>query len=160
MEALGIDLKLIIAQVVNFGIVLFLLQRFLYKPIISMLDERKEKIARGLEDSEKAKETLTKSEETAGKAREKAYAEAKEFSSEAEREAGEKAIVIINKANEQAEKILEKANEEAAGAKEKALLEAKREINNVVILALDKIIGEELNKDQKEKLTAKAIKEL
>ena len=73
MEALGIDLKLLIAQVVNFGILLFVLSKFLYKPVVTMLEERQKKAEQTIKDSDKATKTLIKSEDDADKVREQAY---------------------------------------------------------------------------------------
>jgi F0F1-type ATP synthase membrane subunit b/b' len=69
-------------------------------------------------------------------------------------------MASIKKANDQADKIVKNANDEASLAKERALKEAKKELSNVVIMALDKIVGEELDTSSKAKLTEQAIKEL
>lgn len=55
MEALGIELPLLLTQILNFIIVLFVLNRFLYKPILRVLEERRQKIEEGLAWSEKAR---------------------------------------------------------------------------------------------------------
>lgn len=160
MEALGIDLKLIIAQIVNFLILFIILSKFLYKPIVKMLDDRQKKIERGISDSEAAEKCLGEAGKKAEKIREDAFLEADKIIKAAKKDYDEKALVIIKKANEQAEKIVGRANEEAALAKERALKEAKKELSSVVVMALDKIIENELSPEQKTKLTEKAIKEL
>src|SRR3989337_2314560 len=63
MESLGIDLKLIIIQIINFGLLLFLLTKFLYKPILRILDERKNKIEESLANAQKIAEEKVKLEE-------------------------------------------------------------------------------------------------
>ena len=63
MESLGIDLKLIIIQIINFGLLLFLLTKFLYKPILRLLDERKKKIEESLANAQKIAEEKVKLEE-------------------------------------------------------------------------------------------------
>lgn len=160
MEALGIDVKILIAQIVNFLIVLFLLKKFLYGPILNMLDERKTKIDQGLKDSEKAKEMLNNVEIETDKKNEKAFQDAKLLVENAKKEAAEKSAEIIKKANADADEIMRKAQVEANEAKEKALMSAKGEIGSLVALALDKITGTGLDNSQKDKLTAKAIEEL
>lgn len=160
MEALGIDLKLLLAQIVNFTILFVVLSKFLYKPITKMLDDREKKIGKGLKDSEEAAECLGEAKSEADKIKDKAYKEADKIIVEAKKEADEKAVALVKKANDQADKILKNANEEASLAKERALKEAKKELSNVVVMALDKIVGEELDNSAKEKLTAQAIKEL
>lgn len=160
MEALGIDPKILLAQIINFSILLFLLKKFLYGPIIKMLDDRKEKIEQGLKDSEKAKEMLENVETETVMKNEKAFIDAKEIVESAKKEASEKAAEIIKKANHDADEMIKKAQAEAGSAKEKALSAAKGEIGSLVALALDKITGNGLDKLQKDKLTANAIEEL
>ena len=58
LSNLGINGKLLLAQIVNFFILLYILKRFAYKPILKVLDDRKEKIEKGLRDAENAKDKL------------------------------------------------------------------------------------------------------
>ncbi len=160
MEALGIDLKLLLAQIVNFTILFVVLSKFLYKPITKMLDDREEKICKGLNDSNEASKSLECAKEAADKVRDKAYKAADKLITNAKKEAGEKAAAIVKKANEQADKILKNANGEASLAKERALKEAKKELSSVVVMALDKIVSTEIDASTKDRLTQKAIREL
>lgn len=160
MEALGIDWRLLIAQVVNFLILLILLTKFLYKPIVKMLDNRSNKIESGLKAAEKSQKDLAKADVDAEKIREKAYKEANEILVGAKSEAGEEAKKIVSKAEAQAEEIRKYAAEEALSSKDKAMRDAKGELSNLVTLALGKIIGEQLDETEKKKMTEKAIKDL
>lgn len=160
MEALGIDLKLLLAQIVNFTILFVILSKLLYKPITKMLGEREEKIGKGLKDSDEATKLLEGTKEAAEKIRDKAYKAADKVITDAKKEAVDQAAVIIKKAHDQADKIVKNANEEAGLAKDRALKEAKKELSNVIVMALDKIVGEELDSKMKDSLTAKAIEEL
>ena len=58
IDALGLDIKILIAQFVNFGILLFVLGWFFYKPILKFLDERSEKIKSGVLKFEEAERKL------------------------------------------------------------------------------------------------------
>jgi len=160
MEALGIDWKLLIAQVVNFLILIILLTKFLYKPIVKMLDDRSEKIAGGLAAAEKSQQDLKKADVDAEKIREKAFKEANEILANAKTEAGDEAKKIVTKAETQAEEIRKYAAEEALQSKDKSLQDAKGELSNLVTLALGKIIGEQLDEAEKKKMTGKAIKDM
>ena len=160
MEALGIDWKLLIAQIVNFLILLILLSKFLYKPIVKMLDNRSDKIEAGLKAAEKSQQDLKKADVESEKIREKAYKEANEILAGAKTEASEEAKKIVVKAEAQAEEIRKYAAEEALSSKDKAMKDAKGELSNLVTLALGKIIGEQISESDKEKMTEKAIKDL
>ncbi len=160
MEALGIDLKLLIAQIVNFGILFFLLSKFAYKPIVKMIEDRQQKVEQGLKDAETAGKSRSEAEIDAEKIREQAYKDANDILKNAKDAANLEAGEIVKKASEQADRIMKTAKEEAATSKSKVLTEAKSEISSLIITALDKIVGKEIDSVQKEKLTAKAIKEL
>jgi F-type H+-transporting ATPase subunit b len=160
MEALGIDLKLLIAQAINFLIVMFLLWKFAYNPILKIFSERKEKIEKGIKDSEAAEKRLKTADIEAEKIQEKAYGDANEILKNAKAAATAEASELVKKASEQADRILKAARDEAASLKDKTLKEAKKEISDVVVIALDKIVGTELTDEQKDKLTSKAIADL
>lgn len=160
MQEFAINYKALIAQIINFLVLLFLLSKFAYKPVISMLQDRKERISRGLKDAEEANKTLLNAEAESDAKKEKAYHEANLLIENAKKEAQEKSLTLLNKANEQADLIIKKAEEEASQAKTKAMIEAKKEIGGLVTLALDKIVGDELDESQKNNLTKKAVEKL
>lgn len=160
LSALGIDWKLLLAQIINFLILLVLLTKFLYKPIVKMLDDRSKKIADGLAAAEKSEKDLTAAEEKSEKIQEKAYSDANEIIAQAKKEADEEAKKIVAKAETQAEEIRKYAALEALQSKDKAMRDAKSELSNLVTLALGKIIGEQIDEAEKKKLTEKAIREL
>lgn len=160
MEALGIDLKLLIAQIVNFLVLFVLLSKFLYKPITKLLSERQEKIAEGIANAEKAAKALNNAEKESEKIREKAYKEADEILKSAKDEANKEAAEIVKKASNQAQRTLDAISKEKASFKDQTLLEVKKETSDVIILALDKIVGGELTEAQKKEVTAKVLKEM
>jgi len=159
LASLGIDWKLLIAQAVNFLILLFILKILLYKPIIKLLDERKTKIEKGLADAEKSTKNLEKAELDAEKIREKAYKESNEILENAKSEANDEAKTIVKKAEKQADEIRKHATTESLVAKDKALKEAKNQISEVVLAALSKTIHE-IEPEQKKELSKKAMGEI
>ena len=62
LTKLGIDLKLLVAQIVNFLILLLVLYKFAYGPIVAMLEKRQKKIEKGLKEAEEAHKKLEESE--------------------------------------------------------------------------------------------------
>lgn len=160
MESLGIDLKLIIAQLINFGILFFLLSKFAYKPIMNMLDERQKKIEQGLADAEASAKKLADVEAETAKLMEKTSKEADQIMNNAKAAAKVEAAELIKKATDQAERTTKNAESEAKSAKDNVISEARKELSGVIVMALDKIVGKELSEDQKKSLTTKAITEL
>ena len=98
----GVDWQLLLAQVINFAILVFLLQRFAYKPVMNMLAERRRKIAEGLSASEESKRKL---------------AEASEMQKQILLRAEEEALGVVNAAEDVAEK---RGEEMIAAAEAKA----------------------------------------
>jgi F-type H+-transporting ATPase subunit b len=125
-----------------------------------MLDERKNKVETGIKDAESAKSNLEKAEADAEKIRKEARADATEILKNAHAQATTETAVTVKKANDQVDRLIENAKSEAENMKKKALIEAKGEITGLIGLALDKVISDELSKDQKEKLTKSALAEL
>lgn len=160
MEEFAINIKGLLAQIINFGIILFLLSRFAYQPILAMLENRRKTIEDGLKNSEEAKTRLSKAEEEAAAIREKAFSEAKQITQSAKEDAGKEAMAIIAKAESQAANLVKTAEDEAIMLKNRALGSAKSEIAHLVMLAVEKIVGEKLNREVKEELTVSAVKEL
>lgn len=132
----GIDPILLGAQIVNFLIVLFILRRFLYKPILSTLQKRRESIKQGLEASEQARLRLEKVIEKEKQILNSANKSAKEMISDAKKEATD----LIQKAQFEAKIQAERITGEA---KLQITLEAKetekRLANNISKLAMELI---------------------
>ncbi|MFA5927452.1 MAG: F0F1 ATP synthase subunit B [Patescibacteria group bacterium] len=160
MEEFAVNIKGLLAQIINFGIILFLLSKFAYKPILAMMENRSRTIEEGLKNSEEAKTRLEKAAQESEKIREKAYTEAKQITSETKEAAAKEAAAIVTKAETQASNILKAAENEATTMKTKALSGAKTEIAHLVMLAVEKIVGDKLNLETKEELTVSAVKEL
>jgi F-type H+-transporting ATPase subunit b len=66
-KVFGIDWRLFIIQAINFGLVVFLLSKFLYKPILNVIEERRKIITKGLDDAKLAEQNLQNSMEQARK---------------------------------------------------------------------------------------------
>lgn len=140
MEALGIRPSLLITQIVNFAILLFLLQRFLYRPALNMLQERRERIREGLAEAERvraeAEEQRKEYEEELAQQRQesqKRIQQAMQASEEAREE-------IIAEARKEAERIKEQAREEIEYERRQALEQLRTEVADLSILAAQKIL--------------------
>ena len=145
MEALGINLGYFLVQLTNFAIIFVVLRVWAYKPIVKVLEERRERIAKGLEDARIASE-----------ARENAETEAEKLLSDARTAAATEAREVTSRAEEQAKEIRAAAEAEAGKAREKALedVEAERirvlsdvrgQVAALSIAAAQKLIGENLD---------------
>lgn len=160
LDSLGIDWKLFIAQVVNFLILLFILSKLLYKPLLKLFDERSKKIEQGLKDAEISSKNLEQAEKEAEKIRQNAYKEANELLANSKKEAEEQTKAIIADAHKEAEKIIKRGSEEVINMKNNLVKETRAQISDLLTLSLDKITSKKLDVKTRDKLTKEAIKEL
>ena len=156
---LGIDWRLLAAQLINFLILLFVLRRFAYKPILKLLDERRQKIADGLANAQKAKSNL----EEAEKERQEIIATAKKGAAEiislAEAAAQKNREETLKEAKTGVEKIVAEARKQIESEKSKMIGEIKSEISGLVMLAAEKTASIKLDDKKDKELIEKIIKE-
>lgn len=156
----GIQPILLLAQIVNFAILLFILNKLIYKPILKILEERKERIKNSeklAEEIEKRFALLTKEQE---KILNQAKAEANKIISEAKSEAQLLSEQIKEEAKETAEIIMKRNHQLIESEKQKMVKEAKRDIVDLAILITEKVLSENLTAKDKQKITAKIVKEI
>ena len=142
IHAFGLDVKLIIIQVFNFGILMLLLTYFLYKPVLKMLSDREEKIAKGIEDAEGAAKALAEAETEKQGILTNANKEAEAVVERAKSYADEKAAGIAAAADEKAAGIVSAAEQKAEEIKHKAHKESESEIAQLAVLAAEKVLRE------------------
>jgi len=145
MEALGINLGYLIVQILNFAILFVVLRAWVYKPIVGMLEKRRQAIEQGLEDAKVAAEARANAE----KAAEDLLAEARKEASQLVRAATERAEQAAAEVKAQAEHEAEEARKgalaEGENLKEQALGELRGQVAALAIAAAQKIIGETLD---------------
>ena len=145
MEALGVNLPGLLFQAINFLLLLFILQKFLYKPILNALKSRQEKIQKGLEEAERASKRLAEAEAEAERILAEAKAKAQEIISQATQEGNRIREEIIVQAKAEASRILERARMEAERERELAMAELRRQAIDLAVLTARKIVGQALD---------------
>jgi len=138
--AFGINWKLLLVQSFNFGILLVALWYFLYRPVLKLIDERREKIAEGVRTAEAASKRLEEARGEGEKLVGNASREAESIVASARSRAEEKASEIAQNADARAQAILADASARAEEAKRQALKESEREIARAAMLAAEKIL--------------------
>ncbi|MFQ5594086.1 MAG: F0F1 ATP synthase subunit B [Anaerolineae bacterium] len=140
MEKLGINVGILITQVLNFAILLFLLHRFLYKPILNMLSERRERIREGLAEAERvraeAEEQRKQYEQELAQERQESQARIQKAMKASEEARGE----IIAEARKEAEQIKARAREEIEYERRQALEQLRTQVADLSILAAKRIL--------------------
>jgi F-type H+-transporting ATPase subunit b len=140
LDAFGIDWKLLLAQLVNFGVLLAILTYVLYKPVMRTLDERRAKIAQGVEDAERAAEAAAQADEEAAKVVKGAEQEAEGIVSSARDLAGTEKARIVKEAEARAAQVEADADARAAETAAKALRDSEKEVARLAVLAAEKVL--------------------
>lgn len=140
LSVFGVDWHLLIAQVVNFSIVLAALWYFLYTPVFKVLTERKNLIAKGIEDAARANEMLAGADGEAAKRIAAANAESEKMVSAARAAAQAEKVRLLKEAEERAATVAKDAEMRAQAELEKARRESEQEIARLAILAAEKVL--------------------
>ena len=152
MAQLGINLGLLILQVLNFTIVLILLYKWAYTPIMKMLAKRRDTIAQGLEDARIAAEARANAEAEARQVIAKAQSEAAERVREATQRAEVVALDVKADAEGEAAKIREEALSDAGLERERLLGDLRGQVAALAMAAAQKLIGEALDEKRQRSL--------
>ena len=159
-EKFGVDLPTLIAQMVNFCIVAFVIYKFAIKPIAATLDERQQKIADGLQYAEEMKVQLAAAErERAEKIKEAAVA-AQDILAESREQSKEMIEQKTQEAAAQAEAIIRKASEATELERQKMLSDVRQEVARLVVATSATVLSRDLSDLEKQKFSNSAAKEL
>jgi F-type H+-transporting ATPase subunit b len=159
-ETFGFDTKIFLSQVISFIIVALVLRRFAYKPILAVLEERRQRIAEGLLNAEKIKQQLAEAEQRHAEILAKANAQAQKMIDDARESASHVAERKQQEAVAAAEQIMAKAREASAIEHEKTMTDLKRELGRLVVDTTAKVTGKVLTSDDQRRLQEEASRQL
>jgi F-type H+-transporting ATPase subunit b len=140
LSTFGIDWHLLLAQAINFGVLAALLTWLLYKPVLKVVRERQELIAKGVEDAERAGQMLVGADSVAAERVARADTEAGEIVARARQTAAAESATAIEEARARALRLEEDARARAAEEAARALRESEREVARLAILAAEKVL--------------------
>lgn len=158
IDKLGIDLKLLIAQIINFAILFIVLKMLIYKPILKLLDKRKKMIEKNCEDTKNIEERLTQLEEEKDKILSGASKEAMKIVEDAKKKSSEDHDAALVNAKKEISALAERYRAQLKIDKDQMLREVKMEIADLIVISCEKILQKEFSKDDQERLE-KVIKE-
>jgi F-type H+-transporting ATPase subunit b len=138
LSTFGIDWRLLLIQAVNFGLLLIALWYFLYAPLSRMLEERRQKVAKGVEDAHAAAATLAEIEGSRKEVLASAGKEADGILAEARAAALKKERDILEAGEANANALVKEASVRADELKARAIEESKREVAKLIVLGIEK----------------------
>lgn len=159
-DTFGWNLWLFLSQVLSFMIVAVLLRQFAYKPVLAVLQQRREQIAQAQLNAEKIKQQLAEAEQRYQEILAKGNGEAQKMIDEARASAGVIAERKQQEAITAAEQILAKAREASALEHERTMSQLKRELGRLVIDTTAKVTGKVLTPDDQRRLQEEASRQV
>jgi F-type H+-transporting ATPase subunit b len=154
---LGLNYKLFLAQLVNFGLIVLVIWKFVYGPLVKAMDERTAKIDQGLKDASEAKTMV----ESASSERDKVITEsrlkAKEIIEAAEIDAKKRRDEMISGAKSEVERVVNEGKQRLREEQSVMVEDAKKQVAELVLLATEKVIGEKIDESKDAVLVRKAL---
>jgi F-type H+-transporting ATPase subunit b len=159
-EAFGVDLPKLAFQIINFLLLLYLLNRFLFKRAFAYLDERQARISKGLEDAEAAARDreLARAEREA--ALDEARKEAQAMIARATKIADDSRAEILAEAKAQAEKVTTRATEEINAEKDRAMAELRATVADLALEAASRLVRSEMDSKTQRRLVEEFLTEV
>lgn len=156
----GVDWPHLVAQIISFSIVCFLLHRYAYRPVLHILDQRRQQIAQDVVNREKIKGELEQAEAERHRIMLQAEGKASKVIEEAHAAAADLLKQETQKAISVSEQIIAKAHEAALLERERMLRELKREIGTLVIEATASVTRKMLSADDQRRMAEETINSL
>lgn len=160
LNQFGIKPLLLAAQIVNFLVLLWILKKTLYKPILKVLEERKQKIAESLKNAEEIQKKLEQTELDREEKLTDAAREAKKMLEETSKSVTQIIEEAHIKASKDAENIISKGKESIKADREKMHQEMREELSRIITVALEKVTGKVITKNDQRKMVEDTVKRM
>lgn len=155
-----IDYRILVAQTVNFIIVFLVLWLFALKPLLRILDTRRQVIEKGVTDAKRFEEQLQRSKEEYQATMTEAKREAGKILEVAQKDAQEQKKEVIKKSKEEIEKLILEAKTQIQGEREEIIQHAQGELVTLMSLGMEKILEKKLSKEMDQTLIQNTLREL
>ena len=160
MEQLGIDISLLIAQIVNFGIILFLLKKFAYAPVLAMIDKRKKQIEEGLALKDSMEKRIEEMQTEKNKMLDQARKEGQHMIKEAIVEAKKRAQELANEEKKKLAEDRKRMLEEIEQERTKIVSHAKKQALQYAVLISEKILDKKIDAKEHQRLLEQTVAHL
>jgi F-type H+-transporting ATPase subunit b len=157
---LGINLGYLLSQIVNFVLLLVILRMILYKPIVNMLDRRREKITTDLQEADKARSQAEAAKQEYEKQLDEAREERRSIVAQATEQAEKLKEDILAEARAEAQEVVAKTEEDVEVLRRQTLVGAQDQIVDLAMAAAGKVVGESLDEQAHRRLIQEFIAEV
>lgn len=149
---LGINLKIFLAQLFNFAIVLLVLWKWAYKPIVKLLEERQEKIEKSVKQAAEIEKRVVEIEKEQQTVMATAKTEAAKILDDVRTTAEDHKKVLLEKAKEEVKVVVAQGKLQLQAEKVKMIQDAREEIAKIAVEAARKILQETVDEKKAMKL--------
>ena len=156
----GVNPYLLVAQVVNFLIVFYILKRILYKPFLTILKKREEKVSEGLKAAEEGRKLLEETQVREKEILKKAQETSTNLIKDAKTQAKELALEIEETAKKQSEKILADARVKIEQETREASEKLESDIGKIAVAMLEKTLSQVLERKDKSEIIKRVSQRL
>lgn len=160
ITTLGINWQMLVAQLINFGLLIGILSFLLYRPILRLLDDRRERIKKAMEDAKSIENQRREIDEFKSKQMREIDAQVGKFLEDAKKQADAAKKEILGNAEREATQLLAKAKQQMADDRARMLGEAQSALASVVVRMTEKILEREFSKDDQKRILGSVEKEL
>jgi len=157
LEKLGINVTWLLAQLINFGLLLFLLWRFAYKPVLGMLNGRKQKIQESLEYADKVKQDAAAQQKEFEKKLEETRREMQAAAASAAQVGEKEREAIVAQAHAEARKMVEQARGQIEYERKQMLSDLREEVVRLSMLATHQVVSTSLDENAQRKLVTEFL---
>ena len=159
MSQLGLNIPVLVAQLINFFVLLILLRLFLYRPILEMLDRRSQRIREGLAAAEQSKEHAAEAEQEVARQLDEARRQGQTLVAQAQETSTRIQEEARNQARREAEQLLERARNEIQLERDQAIAELRKEFADLTVRAAEKVISQSLDRQAHQRLIDEVLAE-
>lgn len=158
IETFHVDVKLLLAQAINFGIVFSVLYFFALKPLMKVMKERTNKIEKSLDDARQIEDKLVQAKEEYNVIVAQAKREANEILEKANKSAEEKKKEIVAKSKEEIGQVINQEKAKMQTEKAQILKDIRKDVSSLIADSLEKILEEKVDAKKDKELIKKVLK--
>jgi F-type H+-transporting ATPase subunit b len=152
LSTLGLDWKLLIVQLINFGILIVVLSVLVYRPLLRLIDDRRERIRKSMEDAKNIENTRREIEEFRADQLRKIDQEMGKHLENAKTQAETVRREILGNAEKEAAALLTKAKQQMDDERSRMVRDLQTSLASVVVKTAEKIIARSFTKEDQARL--------
>lgn len=156
----GLNGQMFTAQLINFLLVLLVLWRFAYRPIVKMLDERQEKIEKSVRQADEIEKRVSDIENEREEILNIARKEAQEIAEKAHQHGEARREEIVSAAKREVERVISKGKEQLTAEKETMMRDLRKDIIDIAVKAATRIAGDQIDETKSKSLAEETIRKM